>query len=205
MAVQSVFGSMGKFFSFSPLQMMIEVYCGIFGLLTIILEGRKYSITHSFHAYIRDYAKFLTFTWGRGIFYCFSGSLMFSQVTMIDMLIGGYMIVVGLTSIIVGRHTASKLTSLRHSLSSEKVVKQKFQEMDKDGSGYLDSAELANLCASLGSPLDHNELCASLQVIDADKNGQISYDEFFAWWSGWSYDKADADYDDVTSRAQFGV
>ena len=43
MAVQSVFGSMGKFFSFSPLQMMIEVYCGIFGLLTIILEGNDRS------------------------------------------------------------------------------------------------------------------------------------------------------------------
>lgn len=38
MIFQCVFGSLGKLLSFSPLKALIEVYCGIFGIITIILE-----------------------------------------------------------------------------------------------------------------------------------------------------------------------
>ena len=38
MIFQCVFGSLGKLLSFSPLKALIEVYCGIFGIITVILE-----------------------------------------------------------------------------------------------------------------------------------------------------------------------
>ena len=137
-----------------------------------------------FRKMVNDNAKFLTFTWGRGIFYFFAGSLMFSQMNLIDMLIGGWMCFTGFTSIVVGQATANKLVELRKTLGSESVVKAKFNKMDTDKSGNLDAAELAELCKELGSPLDHNELVAALGCMDTDGNGKIDYDEFYAWWAG---------------------
>lgn len=49
--------------------------------------------------------------------------------------------------------------------------------------------ELAALCAALGSPLDHNELVAALDTMDTDGSGNISYDEFYQWWSGWKHSR----------------
>ena len=60
--------------------------------------------------------------------------------------------------------------------------------MDRDGNGSLDSAELAELCKSLGSPLDHNELVAALNTMDTNNDGSVTYEEFFGWWSGWKHD-----------------
>ncbi len=189
MVFQCVMGSLGKFLSFSPLQALIEVYCGIFGLMTIVLEGQNWKFLTKFRLYLDEYAKFLTYTWGRGIFYVFSGSLMVSQFNLFDMAIGGWMVFVGLTSIAVGQHTANKLTDLKKTLGSEDYVKKKFKEMDKDGSGNLDSTELAALCKSLGSELDHNELVAAIGAMDKNGDGSIGYDEFYGWWSGWKHGK----------------
>ena len=170
-----------------------------------MLEGRRYACTHRFQKVLTDNCKILTFTWGRGLFYIFAGSLMFSLSNMVDMLIGGYVMFMGFTSVVVGRHTASKLTDLKHSMGSAKAVKAKFNEMDVDNNGSLDSKELANLCASLGSPLDHNELCAALDLMDRDKNGNVSFEEFFEWFSGWNFEKGDAGFDDTYNQAQFAI
>ena len=69
----------------------------------------------------------------------FAGSLMFSQFNLFDMAVGGWMCFVGFTAVVVGQHTANKLTDLKAKMASESVVKAKFNEMDKDGSGGLDS------------------------------------------------------------------
>ena len=76
----------------------------------------------------------------------FAGSLMFSQLNLFDMAVGGWMCFVGFTAVVVGQHTANKLTDLKKTLGSESVVKAKFKAMDRDGSGTLDSSELAALC-----------------------------------------------------------
>eukprot|EP00519_Triparma_laevis_P007495 CAMPEP_0182511752 /NCGR_PEP_ID=MMETSP1321-20130603/31002_1 /TAXON_ID=91990 /ORGANISM="Bolidomonas sp., Strain RCC1657" /LENGTH=271 /DNA_ID=CAMNT_0024718461 /DNA_START=33 /DNA_END=845 /DNA_ORIENTATION=+ len=189
MILQCSTGTFGKLFSFSPLQALIEVYCLIFGVITVILEGQEYAFLRPFRTSVQSYCKLLTYTWGRGVFYMFSGSLMFSQFNLFDMLIGGYMCFIGFTSLIIGQQTANKLTDLKKTLASESVVKEKFKAMDVDGNGTLDSKELAALCKSLGSPLDHNELVAAISTMDKDGSGSISYEEFYGWWSGWSYEK----------------
>jgi hypothetical protein len=189
MVFQCAMGSLGKLFSFSPLGALIEIYCGIFGVMTVILEAQDYAFLKSFRATLNENAKFLTKTWGRGLFYFFAGSLMFSQFNLFDMLIGGWMCFTGFTSVIVGAATANKLTDLKKSMASESFVKKLFNEMDADSSGTLDSVELAALCKSLGSPLDHNELVAALTTMDTSGDGKISYEEFYEWWAGWKHEK----------------
>jgi len=142
-------------------------------------------------ATLTEYAKFLTFTWGRGLFYMFAGSLMVSQFNLFDMAIGGWMVFTGFTSVVVGASTANKLTDLKKSMASESFVNGKFDEMDADSSGYLESKELAALCQALGSSLDHNELEAALTLMDTSGDGKISKEEFFGWWSGWKHEKDD--------------
>lgn len=48
---------------------------------------------------------------------------------------------------------------------------------------HTESAELAELCASLGSELNHNELVAAISVMDKDRNNKITYEEFYTWWA----------------------
>jgi hypothetical protein len=186
MSVQSGMGIFGKILSFSPLQALISAYCFLFGLTAVILESATLSASlKPIREWIEANLKVLTLTWGRGVFYFFAGSLMFSLCTVFDFLVGGFMCFVGFTHIVVGRVTAGKLSALRSTLSSESVLKSKFEQYDVDGNGTLDKVELANLCNDLGSPLDHNELVAALLVLDKNKDAQISFEEFKAWWTGW--------------------
>ena len=191
MVLQSFLSFFTKILTLSPLRALISVYCFVFGLITIVLESSVYD--SKYLKGVRDMVnvncKILTYTWGRGLLYMFEGSIMFSMYTFGDMLVGGFMFFVGFTSVTVGMHTARKLTELKRSLGSSEVVKSKFDEMDKDNSGTLDSKELAVLCKELGSELDHNELVAALSTMDKDGDGKITYEEFYGWWTGWKHDK----------------
>ena len=60
---------------------------------------------------------------------------------------------------------------------------RKFSEFDRDGSGQLDAKELGNLCASLGYNLTRNEIESALFILDGNRSGKISLDEFKYWWS----------------------
>lgn len=59
-----------------------------------------------------------------------------------------------------------------------------FKTFDRDGSGSIDSAELSRLLEALGQRPDDDELAIALDVVDANRSGRISWDEFKAWWSG---------------------
>ena len=48
MIAQCFMGSFSKLLSFSPLQALIEVYCLVFGVITVILEGQDYKFLKGF-------------------------------------------------------------------------------------------------------------------------------------------------------------
>jgi Ca2+-binding EF-hand superfamily protein len=79
------------------------------------------------------------------------------------------------------------LANVRDSSLNEQEIAAKFQSFDRDASGSLDTAELAKLCQSLGSPLSHNELESALFILDKDGSGVIEYSEFLVWWKGKEY------------------
>jgi centrin-1 len=65
----------------------------------------------------------------------------------------------------------------------EKDARSMFEEMDADGSGYLDMQEVEQLCKQLGKKLSTDELQLAMGDMDRDGNGEVSFPEFEAWWT----------------------
>ena len=59
---------------------------------------------------------------------------------------------------------------------------QLFREIDQDGSGFLDRAEVEQLSKRLGKLMTERELAASMTAMGADADGQVSLEGFVAWW-----------------------
>ena len=61
-------------------------------------------------------------------------------------------------------------------------IKQIFDAIDTDGNKYLEPYELTRVSEMLGKPFTKEEIDNCVKIIDADGNGQISFDEFALWW-----------------------
>ena len=59
--------------------------------------------------------------------------------------------------------------------------RRKFNEVDKDAGGFLDRGELKALLESLGT-IDEEEISDGINEMDWEGDGEVSYDEFEAWW-----------------------
>jgi hypothetical protein len=60
----------------------------------------------------------------------------------------------------------------------EKDARTLFDELDADGSGFLDSGEVEELCKQMGRKLGKKELAKAMAEIDADGNDEVSFSEF---------------------------
>ena len=58
-----------------------------------------------------------------------------------------------------------------------------FRVYDRDGSGTIDRGEFTRLLEALGMSPGEEELSIALGVVDANRSGKISWDEFKAWWT----------------------
>eukprot|EP01084_Bolivina_argentea_P195046 334703_1 len=61
---------------------------------------------------------------------------------------------------------------------SEDEIKEAFRVFDKDGNGFISSAELKHVMASLGEKLTDEEVDEMIREADIDGDGQINYEEF---------------------------
>ncbi|BAF12858.1 calcium-dependent protein kinase 9 [Oryza sativa Japonica Group] len=85
-------------------------------------------------------------------------------------------------------------------LSNDNHLRTAFLFFDKDGSGYIDRAELADALADDSGHADDAVLDHILREVDTDKDGRISYEEFVAMMkSGTDWRKASRQY----SRERF--
>jgi len=71
----------------------------------------------------------------------------------------------------------------------EAYIRQIFQDLDKDGNGSLDEAELRVFGEQLGLSWDDNFAKDIMLAVDADGGGTIDVDEFWEWYKRWSRHK----------------
>ncbi|WP_426750500.1 EF-hand domain-containing protein [Myxococcus sp. Y35] len=58
-----------------------------------------------------------------------------------------------------------------------------FQRYDRDRTGTIDRAEFARLLEALGQNISDEELEIAIDIVDTDRTGKISWNEFKAWWN----------------------
>ena len=70
--------------------------------------------------------------------------------------------------------TTEQLSELRHA----------FDASDKDGDGWIRSAEFQALLHVLDPELSADECLLAFDIVDDDGDGLISFEEFMGWWNG---------------------
>jgi len=92
----------------------------------------------------------------------------------------------GLKPAPIGLFRMSKTESI-HALSDEEFMERQriraiFQNLDIDGSGFLNVKEYTRMTRLLGCVLNVKEAAAIFEHIDSDHSGEISFDEFFNFY-----------------------
>ena len=185
-ATTSLLGLFGRFLTFHWFSAVIDIYLILLGLLVIFLEGKRWASdvpqTKSVQAYIRKYALFLEFIWGRGCLYFVIGSLKMAQNGPIDLLVGGFMCGVGITYIVSGRRTATRLSKLRKTLYSESQLRDRFRAADVQNRGTIDSDQFRSLLQQIGVVLTITEAESAFFQIEKRGAERISFEQFKHWW-----------------------
>lgn len=189
MVVTGILRLLGRLVTVHLISTLFTVYTIIFGVLVILLEGKKWlPIPQQLNLAVRKYALFLEFVWGRGVLYFFIGSLQFSLMNILDGAVGGYMCIIGIFYIITGRATARKLAQLRRTMYTEEELRIKFYAADIEQKGTIDFVEFKNLMQSFGIVLERIEAESAFIQLDKSGEGKVTFDEFLVWWNAANFD-----------------
>jgi hypothetical protein len=63
------------------------------------------------------------------------------------------------------------------------LLRDVFNKIDKNSNGFLDFNEAAAVLKEIGQPADETELKKFFDAVDANHDGQISFDELYAWFT----------------------
>jgi hypothetical protein len=198
--------------AWEPHSIVITVLVVILSFFIIILEGRFIASSPlSARAHLRNIMtrnfNIFRFLWGRGILYIVTGALTVTQIWLMTIISGAFMILLGFLAICVGGHASRKFSTLRNSLSDESYLLLTFSYYDSDGDGFLVPYEFANLLHNLGMELDDRYNLKAFNAIDTDGDRKISFEEFCDWWNagyierGRRYNNhatAEGNYDDLS-------
>ena len=183
-----------KILNLNILGALIEVYVIFLGIIVLVLEGSQISLPQKFLHTLHKYALFLKYIWGRGLLYFVAGSLLVTGQQWMDYIVGGFMCLVGILYICVGRSTTNKLKEMRQSELSEKNLHQKFHEVDPEQTGFIGLEQFRCLVNSIGLDMNRRQSEAAFLHIEKVDNDQITFEEFYTWWTEW-------DDSDAISRA----
>jgi len=64
--------------------------------------------------------------------------------------------------------------------SSDQEIQECFLVLDRDGDGFISEADLKELLSTMGEKVTDEELTDMIREVDADLDGQVSYEEFKA-------------------------
>eukprot|EP01043_Picozoa_sp_COSAG02_P041520 COSAG02_NODE_3449_length_6721_cov_180.155995_6_plen_1271_part_00 len=76
------------------------------------------------------------------------------------------------------------LVAKKHRRRRRPKIQRIFDQVDEDGSGHLDRAEVGKLLVRLGVRENTEEYVLSLMDLDPDNDGTVTYAEFKRYWDG---------------------
>lgn len=184
MVISNGLAILDRFMGFNWPGALIAFYECIFGIMIVLLEmpNIKCCQPEGLGHRIRYYCKFLEYTWGRGLFYFFVGSLQFSNFNMLDWAVGGYMMFAGFSAIVAGRSAAKSLQAFKRFIKNEEELKRKWEENDINGDGTMDVKELTAFIRSTGIKMTKNEIASTYMALDKNFDEKLTYEEFCTWW-----------------------
>jgi len=176
---------LGKVLTLHFFSALLEIYTFVLGVLALILEGRGQIpfFPSGWADVILKYALILRYVSGRGALYFVAGTLQLSQKGLLDLICGGFMTLVGVVYIIVGKRAQAKLRQLKNQAIPADVLKARFQQAASSKTGQLDMSSFKNLALSLGLDLNRRELETAFMIVDKDGDGLIKFSEFESWWN----------------------
>lgn len=94
--LSSLLGVVDIFGLASPIHYICNFYLLVFGATSVILEyGAASADRLGVIPMVDTYFKALTFVWGRGLFYIFQGTLTLASLTVLNMIVGFYLCMIG--------------------------------------------------------------------------------------------------------------
>ena len=67
---------------------------------------------------------------------------------------------------------------------SDEEIACAFAAYDPDSTTYMPTANIGDLMADLGMPLNPHQLVQAKAQLDRNQCGQVSFGEFLLWWKG---------------------
>ena len=190
--ILSVFGNALSLDIFKTSTML---YVTVGAFIGLMLEVKPCLCTRSYQAKVSFWCKALSRVQGRGLLYILLGLVQLPQAQILTWISGLSMIAVGIFSLFVANHAKKKLNRLHAAIvagheNDTASIADSFRKFDSDGNNSLSQAELALVADDLRTHLEKNELTAIFSLLDTDRSGNISIQEFEAWWLG----KKEVDY-----------
>eukprot|EP00977_Amphora_coffeiformis_P005069 scaffold1068_cov167-Amphora_coffeaeformis.AAC.27 len=168
------------FFNFSGA--LLELYTLLLGCIIMVLESRQLSLPPAYLQKVLKYALFLKYIWGRGLLYSFAGTLQATQGSLMDTIVGVYLMFVGIAFIGLGYMTAQKLASVGRREFSTSILRSKFNAADTNRSGKIDLEQFSALVDDFEFPLSPREKEVAFLYLDTSDHGELTFEEFQAWF-----------------------
>ncbi|EEC51965.1 predicted protein [Phaeodactylum tricornutum CCAP 1055/1] len=188
---------------------LLEVYTFALGGLMLLLESPSFAaglrndsttatntsatILRVLTARVHANARFLKFVWGRGLLYFVAGSLHFSEGGLMNSVIGGFVMIIGILYLVLGYQANRKLRAAAHAHPVDSL-RQQFTTANERGNGTLNAEEFQTFVASIGmTNLGRHELeVVYAHVPTENTSGEISWDDFARWWNANAAEPASA-------------
>lgn len=172
------------------------------GVAALLLEGRALLCPTALKKRSREYLKLLSFLWGRGALYLLTAAVLALRLTdpaasddtnqttptpitfiSLDAALAAGFALLGAADVGFGLAVQRRLHELRgHLMEDEQLIRAKFDRLDIHRRGRVPAADLAAVCAELGSRLSHQELEGAILTLDSNRNGEVEYEAFVEWW-----------------------
>ena len=168
----------------SFLYSVVSIYVWIFALFVVTVEIIPFHQRPSeLHIMIFSSFRLLRYSWGKALFYAFSGCLQMCLLTKWNIAAGGFMLFIAIIIVCIGRRAQSKLGKFVRKVGNRNNLDKLFFANDRDRDGYLNPEELGALVAETNVQLTFDELVSVFCAIDNDFERLVSREDLASWCS----------------------